>query len=279
MKNFLIITNKQKDKKLILSGHVRSMLESRGAACQICYDYKKDDTEPIQIPEGTECILVIGGDGTILNAASRLIGSNIPLLGINRGTLGFLAEIDVHELDMAIDDLMADRYQLEKRIMLRADVYRNGACLSSYTVLNDVVVSRVNFGRVVGLSVLINGSLSDSYRADGVIVCTPTGSTGYNLSAGGPIINPTCKNYVITPICPHSLATRSVVLAKEDTVTIEVEDIRGTKKEQAVVSFDGKEGIHIRAGDQVRIRRALEVTPFIKTKEVGFTKILKEKLV
>lgn len=279
MKNFLIITNKQKDKKLALSGHVRSLLESRGASCQICHAYKKDDTEPIEIPEGTECILVIGGDGTILNAASRLIGSNIPLLGINRGRLGFLAEIDVHELDMAIDDLMADHYQLEKRIMLRADVYREGECLISYTVLNDVVVSHADFGRATGFSVLINDTLSDSYRADGVIVCTPTGATGYNLSAGGPIINPTCKNFVITPVCPHSLATRSVVLAKEDTVTIEVEDLRGTKKEQAVVSFDGKEGIHIRTGDQVRIRRAEEVTPFIKTREVGFTKILKEKLV
>jgi len=279
MKNFLIITNKQKDKKLILSGHVRSVIESRGAACQIYYEYKKDDTDPIMIPEGTDCILVIGGDGTILNAASRLIGSNIPLLGINRGTLGFLADIDVHELEMTIDDLLADRYQLEKRIMLRADVFRDSQCIRSYTVLNDVVVSRADFGRVVGLSVLINGTLSDSYRADGVIVCTPTGATGYNLSAGGPIINPTCKNFVITPICPHSLATRSVVLAKEDTVIIEVEDLRGTKKEQAVVSFDGKEGIHIRAGDQVHVKRAEEVTPFIKTKEVGFTKILKEKLV
>lgn len=279
MKNFLIITNKQKDKQLKLSGHVRSILESRGAICQVCYAYKKDGTEPIEIPEGTECILVIGGDGTILNAAGRLTGTNIPLLGINRGTLGFLADIDVHELDMAIDDLMADRYQLEKRIMLRADVYRDSECIRSYTVLNDVVVSHADFGRVIGLSVLINGTLSDSYRADGVIVCTPTGATGYNLAAGGPIINPTCNNFVITPVCPHSLATRSVVLAKEDTVTIEVEDLRGTKKEQAVVCFDGKEGIHIREGDQVRIRRADEVTPFIKTKEVSFTKILKEKLV
>lgn len=279
MKNFLIITNKQKDKELILSDHVRSVLESRGAVCRICYDYKKGDTAPINIPEGTECILVIGGDGTILNAASRLIGTNIPLLGINRGTLGFLADIDVHELDATIDDLMEDHYQLEKRIMLRADVIRDGECISTYTVLNDVVVSRADFGRVLGLKVYINGALSDSYRADGVIVCTPTGATGYNLSAGGPIINPTCENFVITPICPHSLATRSVVLAKEDIAAIEVEDLRNTGKDQAVVSFDGKEGVHIRAGDQVRVYRAQEITPFIKTKEISFTKILKEKLV
>lgn len=279
MNRFFIITNRQKDQKLALSARVQKLLESRGAVCDIYHDYKKDDTEPIQVPSGTECILVIGGDGTILNAASRLIGSEIPLLGINRGTLGFLADIDVHELEIALDDLLADRYKLEKRIMLRADVYRDGTCLCSYRVLNDIVVSRADFGRVVGLSVKINDKLSDSYRADGVIVCTPTGATGYNLSAGGPIINPTCKNYLITPICPHSLATRSVVLAKEDKVTIEVQDLRGTKKEQAVVSFDGNEGIHIRAGDEVRISRAQEVTPFIRTKEVNFTKVLKEKLI
>ena len=279
MKQFLIITNRKKDNDLSLSGSVQSLLESRGATCNIHHTYRKDDTDPLEVPEGTECILVIGGDGTILNAASRLIGKNIPLLGINRGTLGFLADIDVHELEMAIDELLLDHYKLEKRIMLRADVYRDGKRIRTYKVLNDVVVSRADFGRVVGLSVKINGALSDSYRGDGVIVCTPTGATGYNLSAGGPIINPTCKNFVITPICPHSLAARSVVLSKEDKVTIEVEDRRGTKTEQAVVSFDGKEGVHIRVGDEVRICRAREVTPFIRTREVSFTRILKEKLI
>lgn len=279
MKNFLIITNRQKDKELMLSGRIKDMLEGRGAVCRIVHSYVKDDREPIEVPAGTECILIIGGDGTILNAAGRLIGSNIPILGINRGTLGFLADIDVNDLERSIDDLMADHYRLEKRIMLRADVYRGEECIDSYTVLNDVVVSRVNFGRVVSLSVMINDTFSDSYRADGVIVCTPTGATGYNLSAGGPIINPTCKNFLITPICPHSLTSRSVVLSKEDTVTIEIGYLRGNQKDQAVVSFDGNEGVHLGAGDQVRIQRASEVTPFIRTKEVGFTKILKEKLV
>ncbi|MBQ9157220.1 MAG: NAD(+)/NADH kinase [Eubacterium sp.] len=278
MKNYLIITNKQKDTRLALSKHVKTMFESKGANCTIDYAYRKNDTQPISVPEGTECILVIGGDGTILNAASRLIGTNIPLLGINRGTLGFLADIDVYELDMTIDDLMADKYQLEKRIMLHADVYRDGEILGSYKVLNDIVISHAEVGKVVGLSVMINDSLSDSYRGDGVIICTPTGATGYNLSAGGPIINPTCRNYLVTPICPHSLTTRSVVLAEEDIVTVRVDDLRGTKKAQAVLSFDGKEGMFIRSKDQVKIRIAEEETPFIKTKEVSFAKILKEKM-
>ncbi len=124
----------------------------------------------------------------------------------------------------------------------------------------------------------INDSIIDCYRADGVIVCTPTGSTGYNLSAGGPIINPTCKNFVITPICPHSLTARSIVLAKEDVVTVEVEQIRSNIKEEAIISFDGREGLSIVPGDQVKIYKSQEVTPFIKATEVSFVQILKEKL-
>lgn len=279
MKNFLIITNKSKDSGLKITGQVREMLEKKGAVCHIYDEYQRDSTEPIDVPEQTDCILVIGGDGTILDAASRLIGTNIPLLGINRGTLGFLADIDVHELEEAIDNLMEDRYQLEKRIMLNAEIIRDGKCIATYTALNDFVISRIGFAaRIIALSVRINGALIDRYHADGVIVCTPTGSTGYNLSAGGPIINPTCKNFVVTPICPHSLATRSVVLAKEDTVTIEIENLRQPIREEAVITFDGKEGIHILPGDQIRIHKSEEITPFIKTREISFVTILKEKL-
>ena len=243
------------------------------------YDrYYEDSTEPIDVPDYIECILVIGGDGTILAAASRLVGKNIPLLGINLGTMGFLADVDLKELPDTIDDLLADQYELEKRIMLKAEVYQQGKLATTYTALNDFVISRSGFSRIIGLSVKINGSLIDQYNADGVIVCTPTGSTGYNLSAGGPIINPTCKNFVLTPICAHSLATRSVVLAKEDVLTIELENVRQTQKEAAIVTYDGREGVLLKPGDQVRIYKAEEVTPFIKMKEVSFVKILKEKL-
>ena len=140
------------------------------------------------------------------------------------------------------------------------------------------MISRRSFSRVIGLSIEINDVLIAQYHADGVIVCTPTGSTSYNLSAGGPIINPTCKNFVVTPICPHSLAIRSVVLAKSDVVTITLENIRHGQREEAVISPDGREGVVLRPGDQVRIYKAEESTPFIKMKEVSFVKILKEKL-
>ena len=248
-----------------------------GAECHI-YDGYYNDVSPIQVPKGTECILVIGGDGTILAAAGRLVGQNIPLLGINLGTLGFLADVDLKELPETLRDLVDDKYELEKRMMLRGEVYRNGERSGAFTALNDFVISRRSFSRMIGLSIEINDVLIEQYHADGVIVCTPTGSTSYNLSAGGPIINPTCKNFVVTPICPHSLAIRSVVLAKSDVVTITLENIRHGQREEAVISPDGREGVVLRPGDQVRIYKAEESTPFIKMKEVSFVRILKEKL-
>ena len=277
MNNFFIIANKQKDINLEITEQIRHHISRLGAVCNI-YDQYDRDVSSIDIPEGTQCILVIGGDGTILAAARMLVGSNIPLLGINLGTLGFLADVNLADLSKTLDLLLQDQYQVENRIMLTAEVYKQGEKAATYIALNDFNIIRFGASRVIGLKVGINGSVIDRYRADGVIVCTPTGSTGYNLSAGGPIINPTCKNFVITPICPHSLTARSIVLAKEDIVTVEVEQIRSNIKEEAIISFDGREGLSLFPGDQVKIYKSQEVTPFIKATEVSFVQILKEKL-
>lgn len=277
MNNFFIIANKQKDINLEITEQIRHHISRLGAVCNI-YDQYDRDVSSIDIPEGTQCILVIGGDGTILAAARMLVGSNIPLLGINLGTLGFLADVNLADLSKTLDLLLKDQYQVENRIMLTAEVYKQVEKAATYIALNDFNINRFGASRVIGLKVGINGSVIDRYRADGVIVCTPTGSTGYNLSAGGPIINPTCKNFVITPICPHSLTARSIVLAKEDIVTVEVEQIRSNIKEEAIISFDGREGLSLFPGDQVKIYKSQEVTPFIKATEVSFVQILKEKL-
>ena len=277
MNNFFIKKKKKKDINLEITEQIRHHISRLGAVCNI-YDQYDRDVSSIDIPEGTQCILVIGGDGTILAAARMLVGSNIPLLGINLGTLGFLADVNLADLSKTLDLLLQDQYQVENRIMLTAEVYKQGEKAATYIALNDFNINRFGASRVIGLKVGINGSVIDRYRADGVIVCTPTGSTGYNLSAGGPIINPTCKNFVITPICPHSLTARSIVLAKEDIVTVEVEQIRSNIKEEAIISFDGREGLSLFPGDQVKIYKSQEVTPFIKATEVSFVQILKEKL-
>ena len=277
MNNFLIIANKQKDINLEITEQIKHHITRMGAVCNVYDQYNRNVTS-IDIPEGTQCILVIGGDGTILAAARMLVGNTIPLLGINLGTLGFLADVNLADLSKTLDLLLKDQYQVENRIMLTAEVYQQGEKAATYIALTDFNINRWGASRVIGLKVCINGSTIDCYRADGVIVCTPTGSTGYNLSAGGPIINPTCKNFVITPICPHSLTARSIVLAKEDVVTVEVEQIRSNIKEEAIISFDGREGLSIVPGDQVKIYKSQEVTPFIKATEVSFVQILKEKL-
>ncbi len=277
MNNFLIIANKQKDINLEITEQIKHHITRMGAVCNVYDQYNRNVTS-IDIPEGTQCILVIGGDGTILAAARMLVGNTIPLLGINLGTLGFLADVNLADLSKTLDLLLKDQYQVENRIMLTAEVYKQGEKAATYIALNDFNINRCGASRVIGLKVGINGPTIDCYRADGVIVCTPTGSTGYNLSAGGPIINPTCKNFVITPICPHSLTARSIVLAKEDVVTVEVEQIRSNIKEEAIISFDGREGLSIVPGDQVKIYKSQEVTPFIKATEVSFVQILKEKL-
>lgn len=277
MNTFLIIANKQKDINLEITEQIKHHITRMGAVCNVYDQYNRNVTS-IDIPEGTQCILVIGGDGTILAAARMLVGNTIPLLGINLGTLGFLADVNLADLSKTLDLLLKDQYQVENRIMLTAEVYKQGEKAATYIALNDFNINRCGASRVIGLKVGINGSIIDCYRADGVIVCTPTGSTGYNLSAGGPIINPTCKNFVITPICPHSLTARSIVLAKEDVVTVEVEQIRSNIKEEAIISFDGREGLSIVPGDQVKIYKSQEVTPFIKATEVSFVQILKEKL-
>ena len=274
MNNFLIIANKQKDINLEITEQIKHHITRMGAVCNVYDQYNRNVTS-IDIPEGTQCILVIGGDGTILAAARMLVGNTIPLLGINLGTLGFLADVNLADLSKTLDLLLKDQYQVENRIMLTAEVYKQGEKAATYIALNDFNINRCGASRVIGLKVGINGSTIDCYRADGVIVCTPTGSTGYNLSAGGPIINPTCKNFVITP---HSLTARSIVLAKEDVVTVEVEQIRSNIKEEAIISFDGREGLSIVPGDQVKIYKSQEVTPFIKATEVSFVQILKEKL-
>ena len=277
MNNFLIIANKQKDINLEITEQIKHHITRMGAVCNVYDQYNRNVTS-IDIPEGTQCILVIGGDGTILAAARMLVGNTIPLLGINLGTLGFLADVNLADLSKTLDLLLKDQYQVENRIMLTAEVYKQGEKAATYIALNDFNINRCGASRVIGLKVGINGSTIDCYRADGVIVCTPTGSTGYNLSAGGPIINPTCKNFVITPICPHSLTARSIVLAKEDVVTVEVEQIRSNIKEEAIISFDGREGLSIVPGDEAKIYKSQEVTPFIKATEVSFVQILKEKL-
>lgn len=278
MRKFFIVTNKSKDRDLLVTKKIIDHIILKGGVYKRYLMARKGHDAPMEVDEDTDCILIIGGDGTFLAVANRLAGNRIPLLGINMGTLGFLADVNPDEVCSVIDELFDDKFKVEERFMLEAKVLRQGEEIASYIGLNDIVIARGGFTRLIALAVTINGTLMDRYQADGIIICTSTGSTGYNLSAGGPIISTSSKSFAITPICAHSIAGRSIVLSEDDIIQIEVENIRDKIYEAANISYDGREGINLLPGDQIIIEKADLYTPVIRRNRVSFVKILKEKL-
>ena len=218
MDKFYIITNCAKDQNLQFTNQIVSYLKEHGRECPVQQAERKKEgayhyTDPDLIPEGTECLLVLGGDGTLLQAARDMVHKDIPLLGINLGHLGFLAEVDQQSLYSALDKLMAGDYEIEERMMLEGSVYRGQKLIGRDIALNDIVIGRDGHLRVVRFKNYVNDVYLNSYNADGVIISTPTGSTGYSLSAGGPIVSPSAEMTIMTPVAPHTLNTRSVIFS------------------------------------------------------------------
>ena len=217
MKHFLIITNAFKDKNLKLTNEIKKYIEAKGGTCS-CYINRGDDAayaapDEENIPEGTECALVLGGDGSLIRAASKLRTLDIALIGVNLGTLGYLCELEETNLFPAIDELMEDHYVTENRMMLCGHALKQGRRMTgSHVALNDVVIHRAGALSIVRLIVSVNGEYLNTFRADGIIISTPTGSTGYNMSAGGPIVDPKAQMILITPINDHNLNSRSIVM-------------------------------------------------------------------
>lgn len=222
-----------------------------------------------------DCLIVIGGDGTILSVAEDACLYDIPIVGVNLGRLGFLADIEPNEIEYALEKLIHENYKIEERMMLRATIIGPDGEKSVFNALNEINVSRGSFSRLVEFKICINDALSDIYPADGVIVATPTGSTAYNLSAGGPIVAPLAQTYVVTPICPHTLHSKSIMLCKEDKVQIQT--LEETK--DMALSMDGKLKMYLTPQDIVQIECSPYVTKLIKISERKFFEILREKIV
>ena len=235
-------------------------------------------TDEAWIPDGTECILVLGGDGTLIQAARDTVNRRIPLLGINLGTLGYLAEIEKAGVGDALDSLMAEQYTIEPRMMLEGRVYRNGGETVQDIALNDIVVNRAGDLRMIDYEISVNGESLNRYGADGMIVSTPTGSTGYSLSAGGPIVSPMASMIVVTPICPHTLAARSIVLSGEDRVTIRLGPGRRAQSEEAFASFDGGGSVSMATGDYVEIEKSEKTVNILKISRISFLEVLRNKM-
>ncbi len=229
------------------------------------------------IPDGTDCVLVLGGDGTVLRAARELVGRGIPLLGVNLGTLGYLAEIGADEVEPALCKLLLDEYALEERMMLEGSVLCANQEMLSGIALNDIAIVRSGKIRVMDFHILVNGHFFNAYSADGVIVSTPTGSTGYNLSAGGPIVSPAASLMLLTPIAPHTLASRSVIFPDDVTIRVEIGQ-RENHAELAEAALDGDVSVKMGCGDAIEIRKSAHTAQFAKVGQVSFLEVLRQKM-
>lgn len=279
MKQFMLITNIFKDPALRLSRRIVSYIEDRGGRAGICVSNVEQtaekDFELSDIPEDTECILVLGGDGTLIRAATRVESLHIPLIGVNMGTLGYLCELEESTVFSAIDALMKDQYMLEERIMLSG---RPGNGDGEHLALNDVVIHWAGDLSMLQLQVYVNGEFLTTYHADGIIVATPTGSTGYSMSAGGPIVDPKARMLLLTPINAHDLNSQSIVLGVQDVVEIEVGSRSFQRDEIVSVSFDGDTIWHLKAGERVRIVQASARIQICKLNNQSFLEILRKKM-
>ncbi len=284
MDRFLIITNKEKDINLSVTKKIVAYIEKAGKVATLSsVSPVQKTTDPVIVPRQIECAIVLGGDGTIIQAANDLMTYGIPILGVNLGTLGFLAEIEENNVFEALDRLFEDDYRVENRMMIEGDVLFRTPRIdmvehSTGYALNDAVITRKGFSRIISLGIYVNDELVDNFLGDGVIISTPTGSTAYNLSAGGPIVIPRARAMVITPICPHSLSPRSIVVSAEDTIKIVVGKSKKTQEAEAIVTFDGKKVIDLGTDDTILIRKAKYNTKLVKLNRTGIYEILRSKL-
>lgn len=285
MKNFYVIANESKPNTRKALGRIREYLALKGASCLASGNEDMEEgtrdwkgfryTDPAAVPENTDCVITLGGDGTLIQAARDLAGLDIPLLGINLGTLGYLTQGSGKEIPEILDALLEDHFTLERRLMLNGRMEGKGGTVFRDIALNEIVVTRKDSMKVTKLSISVNGRFFSSYTANGVILSTPTGSTAYNLSAGGPIAAPNCRVMILTPICSHTLNMRSILLNADDTVCIEILD--GGENEQAAV-FDGDLAVDMSPGDVIRISSSRVETTMVKLSELLFLDNLREKM-
>jgi NAD+ kinase len=227
-----------------------------------------------QIPSLVDVIIVLGGDGTLLSIA-RLVGSNnIPIIGVNLGSLGFLTEITLDEMYTSLEQVYQQDFTTSQRLLLTACVSREGERIAEYSALNDVVVTKSALARVIDLETCINGQYVTTYKADGLIIGTPTGSTAYNLSAGGPVIYPEMQALVMTPICPHTLTNRPTVIPD----TSELQVTLKSENEDVFLTLDGQVGFALRYQDVVHLKKADYMIRLVRPSERNYFEVLRRKL-
>ena len=283
MKNFCVVTNSYKDENKKVAKKTAEYIEAAGGMCVIKdnVDATTGDFRVIEkdeMPGNLECVITIGGDGTLLHAAKDLREMDVVFIGINKGTLGFLAEISPENIEKALERLMKDDFNVESRMMLQGEVIRDGEILYTSKVLNDIVIHRGGDITISSFNVYVNGHLLGRFQADGIILSTPTGSTAYNLSSGGPVARPDSHMIILTPICSHSIGNRSILLSRNDEIEIEIGACRKPLEEHRKLAFDGDGIYNIISGDRIRVSEAVETTKIAKLDESSFLQVIKDKL-
>lgn len=265
--------------------HLRTWLDARGLvacwapdAAALLADPPASVVERDELAGQVDLVVVLGGDGTLLAMADRVAkaGRDIPILGVNFGSLGFLTEITRPELLEALAEVVEGRAQLDERMMLQAITTRGARTMGDTVVLNDVVFTRTAISRIIDLEVWVGDQFVTYVKADGLIVASPTGSTAYNLAAGGPIVHPAMEAFVITPIAPHTLSNRPIVVPATREVRVVVSPDNGGA--EVYVTFDGQTGAPLAAGDEVTIRRAPRAAKLVRATARTYFEVLRQKL-
>ena len=239
----------------------------------LCPDAQASTARKPDLPGQVDLLLVLGGDGTLLSMA-RLVGDlGVPILGVNLGGLGFLTALTKEELFPALEAFLAGGLVIEERVMLAAQVWRQGERLSEYAALNDVVITKSAMSRIINLAVSVNGQFATAYRADGLIISTPTGSTAYCLSAGGPIVFPTMPAIVLTPICSHTLTNRPIVLPADQRIEVTLQS-----DQDVMLTLDGQVGFALKEADVVAISQATARIRLLRFPQKHFFSVLRTKL-
>lgn len=226
------------------------------------------------LPAMVELIVVLGGDGTLISVARQVGSLRIPILGVNLGSLGFLTEVTLNELYPTLERVLQGEYGVSERMMLKAVVRRGGQEIGQYRVLNDVVINKGALARIIDMEAWVDDAYLTTFKADGLIIATPTGSTAYNLAAGGPIIYPGLHCLVISPICPHMLTNRPIIVADESIIRIEVK----FQEEDVAFTADGQVGMPLRGGDVVEVRKSKSSTRLVKSPSKDYFEVLRAKL-
>ena len=283
MERFFVITNESRDPGAEKAQMICEYLKAAGKSCGYVSIERDSDPDGDRIAkikdlsEDTQAVIVLGGDGTFIQCAGYLAPKKIPMIGVNLGHLGYLAEVDKDKITPALDQLMNGDYTLEDRMLLSGTLVIDKKERSSFPAVNDIVVKTSGYG-VGSFCIEVNGTYLTTVSGDGIIVATPTGSTAYNMSAGGPIIEPGSSMIVITPISPLEVVSRSVVLSAADTVVIRVADRPGRPARSTSVYFDGGAGHELSLGDEVVISKADSSVRLIKLSEESFLEVLSRKM-